>query len=59
VKGRTVIIIAHRLQTVRNCSRIVGLHEGRVIESGSHSDLLKIKGLYAHLWSLQNDGERA
>ena len=55
VKGRTVIIIAHRLQAVRPCNRIVGMHEGRVVEIGSHDELLRAKGLYAHLWAMQNE----
>ena len=55
VKGRTVIIIAHRLAAVRPCNRIVGMREGRVVEAGSHDELLRAKGLYAHLWALQND----
>jgi subfamily B ATP-binding cassette protein HlyB/CyaB len=55
VKGRTVIIIAHRLQAVRRCDRIIGLQEGRIHEIGSHDELIrKPEGLYAHLWSLQN-----
>ena len=55
VKGRTVIIVAHRLNAVRNCTKIVGLHEGQIIEVGSHKELInKPGGLYAHLWSLQN-----
>jgi subfamily B ATP-binding cassette protein HlyB/CyaB len=59
VKGRTVIIIAHRLQALRPCSRIIGMHEGRLAESGSHADLLRAGGLYAKLWALQNDLEPA
>ena len=55
VKGRTVIIVAHRLNAVRNCTKIVGLEEGKIIEVGTHKELLeKPGGLYAHLWSLQN-----
>jgi len=55
VKGRTVIIVAHRLNAVRNCSKIIGLHEGQIVEVGTHKELLERKdGLYAHLWSLQN-----
>jgi subfamily B ATP-binding cassette protein HlyB/CyaB len=54
VKGRTVIIIAHRLAAVRHCDRIIGMSEGRIVEAGAHDDLLKQgTGLYAHLWSLQ------
>ncbi|MBG0811750.1 type I secretion system permease/ATPase [Methylosinus sp. H3A] len=55
VKGRTVIIIAHRLQAVRPCHRIVGVDEGRIVEIGAHDELLRRNGLYAHLWALQND----
>ncbi len=59
VKGRTVIIIAHRLQAVRHCNRIIGMHEGRVAEVGSHEELLHANGVYAHLWALQNDAMEA
>ncbi|BBU64170.1 peptidase C39 (plasmid) [Methylosinus sp. C49] len=59
VKGRTVIIIAHRLQAVRPCDKIIGMHEGRIIEVGTHDELLAKKGVYAHLWALQNDLTRA
>lgn len=55
VKGRTVIIVAHRLNAVRNCSKIIGVNEGQIVEVGTHKELLEKKGgLYAHLWSLQN-----
>ena len=54
VKNRTVIIIAHRLAAVRPCNRIVGMADGRIVEVGSHEELLaRENGLYAHLWSLQ------
>lgn len=52
-RGRTVIIIAHRLSAVRPAHRIIALHEGRVVESGTHSELIQLGGLYAHLWRLQ------
>jgi subfamily B ATP-binding cassette protein HlyB/CyaB len=58
VKGRSVIIIAHRLQALRPCSTIIGMQDGRIVEAGSHEQLLAAKGLYAHLWSLQNDLSR-
>jgi subfamily B ATP-binding cassette protein HlyB/CyaB len=58
VKSRTVIIIAHRLQAVRRCDRIISLSEGRIQEMGAHDELIRNpNGLYAHLWSLQNDLE--
>lgn len=53
-RGRTVIVIAHRLAAVRHCDRIIGMADGRIVEVGSHDELLKRpRGLYAHLWSLQ------
>jgi subfamily B ATP-binding cassette protein HlyB/CyaB len=58
VKGRTVIIIAHRLQALRPCGTIIGLQDGRIVEAGGHEQLVAAKGLYAHLWSLQNDLSR-
>lgn len=55
VRGRTVIIIAHRLATVRACNRIIGMSDGSIVEVGNHDQLLNRKnGLYAHLWALQN-----
>ena len=58
VKGRTVIIIAHRLQAVRRCDKIISLSDGRIQEMGAHDELIRNpNGLYAHLWSLQNDLE--
>ena len=60
VQGRTVIIIAHRLSTVRNANRIVGMHEGRIVEVGNHDQLLaKPNGLYARLWNMQMKGSDA
>ena len=52
-KGRTVIVIAHRLSSVRSAQRIVVLDKGRIVESGPHEALLQQRGLYAHLWSMQ------
>lgn len=55
VNGRTVIIIAHRLVTVRNCDRIVGIDAGRLVEDGTHKELLSAEnGLYCRLWRLQS-----
>jgi subfamily B ATP-binding cassette protein HlyB/CyaB len=59
VRGRTVIIIAHRLAAVRPCSRIVGMKRGEIVEVGAHEELLRREGgLYAHLWDLQSDQAR-
>jgi ATP-binding cassette, subfamily B, bacterial HlyB/CyaB len=52
-KGRTVIVIAHRLSSVRAAHRIVVLDRGRLVETGSHEELLRRQGLYARLWSMQ------
>ncbi len=54
-KGRTVIIIAHRLSSVRQAHRIIVMDKGRIVEVGSHHQLLEVpSGLYAHLWSMQS-----
>lgn len=54
-KGRTVISIAHRLSTVRDCDRIITLEKGEITEMGSHSELLSLQGCYARLWNLQQE----
>ncbi|MFJ2027230.1 ABC transporter ATP-binding protein [Streptomyces sp. NPDC087897] len=51
LEGRTVISIAHRLHTARDADRIVVVEGGRIVESGSHQDLLERGGAYARLWS--------
>jgi len=52
-KGRTMITIAHRLQTIINSDRIIVIHNGKIVEEGKHSELLKKKGLYAKLYESQ------
>lgn len=52
-KGRTVIVIAHRLSTVRNSNRIIVMDKGQIMEQGSHQHLMKNNRLYAHLYRIQ------
>jgi subfamily B ATP-binding cassette protein HlyB/CyaB len=49
-----VFIIAHRLSSVRHCDRIMALDNGRIVETGSHDELLAAEGYYARLYSYQN-----
>lgn len=53
LKGRTSFIIAHRLSTIRSCDRILLIHDGRIVESGTHKQLLKQKGQYYSLYTNQ------
>ncbi|NCC09433.1 MAG: ABC transporter ATP-binding protein [Bacteroidia bacterium] len=53
IDGRTVVVIAHRLKTIRYADTIVVLNEGEVVELGTHDDLLTRQGLYHQLWSIQ------
>ena len=53
-KGRTLIVIAHRLSTVRNADRLVVLQKGRVLEVGDHDELMRLGGLYARMFDLQD-----
>ena len=56
MEGKTVIAIAHRLSTIARLDRIVVIDEGRVVEDGSHADLLAQKGLYSSFWARQSGG---
>ncbi|MBO8141367.1 MAG: ABC transporter ATP-binding protein [Firmicutes bacterium] len=53
MRGRTTVIIAHRLSTVQHCDKIIVLHKGRIRESGTHRELLEARGLYYRLYQLQ------
>ena len=53
MKGRTTIVVAHRLSTVANLDRIVVLKKGVIVEDGTHADLVKQRGEYARLWERQ------
>ena len=52
LEGRTGLVIAHRLATIRNADRIIVLQDGRMIENGSHDELMRAGGLYARLYRL-------
>lgn len=59
MKGRTTLVIAHRLSTIERASRIVVLTAGRIVEIGSHKELLEQNGVYANLYNLQFAKEEA
>jgi len=59
VAGKTTIAIAHRLSTLRNANKLVILDEGRIVESGTHSELLEMGGVYANLVKMQTEIAKA
>ena len=59
MQGRTVIAIAHRLSTIARMDRLVVLDHGRIVEQGSHAELLAHDGTYAQLWRRQSGGFHA
>ena len=56
MEGKTVIAIAHRLSTIAAMDRLVVMDAGKIIEEGTHEDLLAKNGLYADLWARQSGG---
>jgi len=56
-QGRTTLVIAHRLSTVVNAAQILVMADGRIVERGTHAELLALDGRYAHMWRLQQEGE--
>ncbi|PID87648.1 ABC transporter permease, partial [Candidatus Gracilibacteria bacterium] len=53
-KGKTVIVVAHRLQTVKESDRIIFIENGKVVEDGTHKELIKLKGQYKKMLDLQS-----
>ncbi len=56
MKGKTALVIAHRLSTLRNMDRIIVIKNGKIVESGSHKQLLRFGGTYRKLWDMQTGG---
>ena len=56
MQGKTVIAIAHRLSTIARMDRLVVLEQGRIVEQGTHDELLRLGGHYALLWKHQSGG---
>lgn len=56
MEGRTAIVIAHRLSTIQKMDRIIVMDNGRIVEEGSHKELIRRGGIYAKLWSHQSGG---
>lgn len=57
MKGRSSLTIAHRLSTIVNCTKIVCLRDGEILESGSHAELVAQNGYFASMWAKQISSE--
>ena len=55
IKDRTVIMVAHRLSTIRDCDCIFVFEHGKLVEEGTHKSLLSKKGKYSQMWRAQNE----
>ena len=55
IKGRTVVVIAHRLRTIKDAAQIIVVDNGRIAETGTHRQLIKANGIYNKLWSIQTE----
>ena len=56
MQGRTTIIIAHRLSTIMNADKIIVMKNGKIVQEGAHSELIRKPGEYRHLWNIQKGG---
>lgn len=56
MQGKTVIAIAHRLSTIAAMDRLIVLDQGRIVEQGTHQELIAAGGIYAQLWAHQTGG---
>ena len=52
-RNKTLLVIAHRLKTIRDADRILVINDGQIVESGDHTKLMELGGMYAHMVALQ------